>query len=327
MTPREIVFANLAHQNPDRPAFNFTGARLNDFVDGGMSASAIYKQRRWVEGDVEYYDDEWGNIWQRLVKGCSGGEIFKPALDDWKKLDGLCLPDFDNPERYEEMTAYFAQPTDKFKLAWLPGWVFSTSRYLRKMEIYFMDLIEYREEIDRLHSKVTGLLERTIRLMGKAGAEGIIFCEDLGVQDRVLIGPEMWREVFKPHYMRLTSAAHESGMKVVMHSCGYNWALIDDLIEAGIDCFQFDQPAAYDMPLLAAKLKLHKIALFSPLDIQKILPTGRKDFIVAEARKMVDTFRGFLIVKDYPDLNGIGVQPEWDRWAYETFLEMSGLNP
>lgn len=327
MTPREIILANLDHQSPERPGFDYTGGRLNDFTGSGLSGSDIYRHRRWVEGEVEYYDDEWGNIWRRMVNGSTGGEVFKPALDDWRKLDGLRMPDFDNPKRFEEMAAHFAQPTDRFKMAWLPGWVFASSRYLRKMEIYFMDLIEYREEIDCLHAKVTGLLERTIRLIGQAGAEGVIFCEDLGVQDRVLIGPDMWRDVFKPHYLRLTGAAHECGMKVFMHSCGYNWALIDDLVDSGIDCFQFDQPAAYDMPRLAEKFKERKVALYSPLDIQKILPTGRKDFIVTEARRMVDIFRGFLIVKDYPDLKAIGVRPEWDQLAYTTFLEASGLKP
>jgi len=34
-------------------------------------------------------------------------------------------------------------------------------------------------------------------------------------------------------------------MKVIQHSCGYNWELIDDLCEVGIDCLQFDQPAEF----------------------------------------------------------------------------------
>jgi hypothetical protein len=36
------------------------------------------------------------------------------------------------------------------------------------------------------------------------------------------------------------------GMKVFLHSCGMNWKLVDDLLDCGIDCFQFDQPAVYD---------------------------------------------------------------------------------
>lgn len=326
MTPREIVLANLNHENPPRPGMNFSGDRMNDFLGGGISKSAHYEQKRWVKDGFEYYDDEWGNVWYRKVEGSQGGEIYEQALKDWSQLESLRLPDYDNPERYKDVRQRFGEPTDKFKMAWIPGWVFATSRYLRKMEIYFMDLIEYREEIDQLHEKVTDLFVKMIHLYGEAGADGIFYCEDLGVQDRVLIGPRMWREIFKPHYERLTSAAHEHGMKVLQHSCGYNWELVDDLVAAGVDCFQFDQPHAYDMPALAEKLKKHKVALYSPVDIQQIMPTGDRALIESEARRMVELFGGFFIAKNYGDLAGIGVKPEWDQWAYEAILAAAGVS-
>ena len=158
------------------------------------------------------------------------------------------------------------------------------------MEIYFCDLIEYRCEIDHLHEIITELCEKVIHQFAKAGADGIFFCEDLGVQDRLLISPPMWRDIFKPHYDRLISTAHQLGLKVLMHSCGYNWDLLDDLAQSGIDCFQFDQPTIYDMPALAEKLKKHKIALWSPVDIQQVLPTGDKDFIEAETKKIMNSY-------------------------------------
>lgn len=325
MTPREIIYANLKHGNPRRPGMSFDGDRMNDFLVGSLSASPRYEKKRWTEGGVEYYDDEWGNVWRRMVAGSSGGEVFEPALKDWKHLESLRLPDFDDPGRYKEMQRAFSAPTDKFKLAGMPGWVFATSRYLRKMEVYFTDLIEYREEVNRLHELVTGLLEKVIRRCGEAGAEGIFYCEDLGVQDRTMISPAMWRDVFRPHYLRLTGAAHACGMKVFMHSCGYNWALLDDLAAAGVDCFQFDQPAAYDMAALADKFRALRVALFAPLDIQRVLPTGDRALIRGEAHRLVDTFRGFLILKNYGDLPGIGVKPEWDQWAYDEFLAASGM--
>jgi hypothetical protein len=111
-------------------------------------------------------------------------------------------------------------------------------------------------------------------------------------------------------------------MKVIQHSCGYNWELIDDLCGAGIDCLQFDQPAIYDLPALAAKLRQHRVGLYSPCDIQKVLPTGDRVFIESETERLVNTFRGGFIAKNYNDLHGIGVEPEWDGWAYDTFLRV-----
>ncbi len=323
MTPREIILANLEHRGPTRPGLTFDRGRMDDFLWGGMSASATYTPKRWSEGNREYYDDDWGNVWVRISDGCNGGEIFTPALDDWAKLDTLQLPDWDNPRRYDEMRARFAAPTDQFKVAFIPGWVFATSRYLRKMEVYFVDLIENREEIDALHARVADLLEGVIRCIGASGADAVLFCEDLGVQDRTLMSPAMWRDVLAPHYRRLTAVAHGYGMKVLMHSCGYNWALLDDLAAAGIDCFQFDQPAAYDQPALAEKLKALRVALWAPVDIQQVMPTGDRARIEAEAARMVELYRGFFIAKNYGDLHGIGVEEAWDEWAYQAFLRAS----
>ena len=84
-------------------------------------------------------------------------------------------------------------------------------------------------------------------------------------------------------------------MKVIMHSCGQNRVILPDLLDAGVDVFQFDQPSLYNMPDLAALLREHKAALFSPVDIQKILPTGDRAIITAGARGLVDTFWGGLM--------------------------------
>ena len=89
--------------------------------------------------------------------------------------------------------------------------------------------------------------------------------------------------------------------------------------------FQFDQPALYDMPALAALLRERKAALWSPVDIQQIMPSGDRALIEDGAREMYYTFEGGLICKNYPDLHGIGVQQEWDTWAYRAICERAGI--
>ncbi|OPZ26228.1 MAG: methylcobalamin:coenzyme M methyltransferase [Lentisphaerae bacterium ADurb.BinA184] len=318
-TPRDIIRQNIEFAGTGRIGFNFTGeGRLNDFAFCGIEHG--FHEDVCVEGDVEYRTDLWGNVWHRLVHMSAGGEVFRPVLEDWDALDSLRLPDLDNPAYYAGARALAASDTDRFRVCFLPGWPFAICRYMRKMDVYFVDLIAERGRINVLHDRVTALLERVIDRCGEAGLDGIMFCEDLGIQDRTLMSPAMWRDIFRPLYERLTARAHRHGLKVIQHSCGFNWALVDDLCEAGIDCLQFDQPAIYDLDGLAAKLRRHRVGLFSPCDIQKILPTGDRALIERETRRLVETFRGGFIAKNYPDLHGIGVAPEWDGWAYEAFL-------
>ena len=329
MTSREIIKRNVSSGGARRFGMSFDGERCNDFAGASLGPSAVWEKKTWTEGNTEFYTDEWGNTWHRLVGMSSGGEIFKPALQDWSQLKNWRLPDFDAPTRYVPVKTAFEAAPDKYHLAGLPGFPFAISRYLRKMEIYFQDLILEREHIDALHEKVTGLLERMIRQFAAAGADGVFFCEDWGIQDRMLISPEMWREIFKPLFRRLCGSAHKAGIQVLMHSCGYNWAILDDLAEVGINAFQFDQPEVYGLERLAAKLKTLGVCLWSPVDIQKIMPTGDKERIVKAAECMVELFfnqNGHLIAKNYPDLKGIGVKEEWDQWAYDKFAELAKID-
>lgn len=326
MTPREIILANINHETPPRPGMTFGGNRMNDMLGVGIGPSKKYTPKRWIEGSREFYDDEWGNIWVRMVDGSVKGEIHQPVLTDWRQLDALELPDYEAPSRYENMRKVFSQPTDKFKLAHIGGWIFDNARYLRKMEVYLMDMALYPDELKRLHAMVGRAYEAKIRGAGQAGADGIMIGEDLGTQTGLLFSPAMFREFFKAEYTRLMGIAHDYGMKVLMHSCGYNWEVIDDLIDAGVDCFQFDQPAVYDMPALSEKFRARKVALWSPVDIQKVLPTGDRAFIESETERMLETFRGGLITKNYPDLHGIGVKEEWDMWAYHKILEAARIH-
>ena len=311
MTPREIIRRNLDFTDPERIGFAFRGGRWNDFRGAGMDPSPTWTPRRWQEGSVEYYDDEWGNVWHRLVERSIGGEIFTPALPDWSQLDDYQLPDMAHPARFASPSQVFAQEQDHFRLGSLPGFPFAICRYLRKMEVYFQDLLLHRPQIDELHERVTALLEQVIVRYGESGADGVFFCEDWGIQDRLLVSPRQWREIFKPLFARLCRTARDCGVAVLMHSCGYNWDILDDLADVGIQALQFDQTRLYGHERLAAKLQSRQVALYSPVDNQQVQPRGKREEIRAEAHRMARLFggeQGGFIATTYGDLHGIGVE-------------------
>jgi len=323
MTSREVVMANFERRGAPRPGLNFSvdcGMR-SDFVSGGPGDAIGYVQRRWVEGEAEFYDDMWGNLWRRMKDGCAGGEIHQPALGDWGQLDSYQAPRFDLDVCAANYAKGFATAPDKFRVAGIGGWVFASSRYLRKMENYLMDLVLCPDEVRRLHELVAGVLRVQIAAAGKAGADAIFFCEDMGTQNGLLMSPEMWQDYFGELYRGLFGMAHELGMKVAMHSCGKNDQIVEPLLQAGVNCFQFDQPAVYDPKWLSAALDKRQAALWSPVDIQKILPTGDRKLIERGVDDMFEHYSGKLVFNQYGDLKGIGVKEEWNRWAYDRIVE------
>jgi uroporphyrinogen decarboxylase len=323
MTSREIVIANIEYRCDERIGFNFARVpgRRNDFVSVGCRHGI--ETKRWTEGRFEFYTDIWGNLWKRMPDRSEIGEVHRSVLEDWSDFDTWELPDLGRPEFYDDARALAASDTEHFRCGhfWGIGWIFTIPERLRGMDRYLMDLIEYPDRVHELHERLATLLESIIDGYGRAGLDGIMFGEDLGLQDRLILGRERWNETYRPYYERLTGRAHSYGMKVIQHSCGYNRDLIDDLCDAGIDCLQFDQPLVYDLPALAAKLSSHRVGLFSPCDIQAVLPTGNRELIERESRRLVDTFRGGFIAKNYPDIGGIGITDEADEWAYRAFVE------
>jgi uroporphyrinogen decarboxylase len=323
MTSREIVTANIEFQCDQRIAFNFARVpgRINDFRSAGCEHGV--ERRRWREGDLEVYSDIWGNLWQRMPGGSESGEIHSPVIQNWSDLDTWELPDLGNPDYFAGARALATEDSEHFRYGhfWGIGWIFTIPQNARGLDRYLMDLIEHPDHVRELHERVAALLEAIIEQYGQAGLDGIMFGEDLGLQDRLMLGRARWNDVYRPYYERLTAKAHSYGMKVIQHSCGYNWELIDDLCDAGIDCLQFDQPLVYDLPALAQKLLKKGVGLFSPCDIQAVLPTGDRALIEAESKRLATTFRGGFIAKNYPDTAGIGITDEWDQWAYDAFVE------
>ena len=92
---------------------------------------------------------------------------------------------------------------ERYKVAGIGGWVFDNARYLRKLEVYLLDMALYPDELRVLHEKVAPVYEQLIMAAAMAGAEAIYIGEDMGTQSGLLFSPEMFRDYFKPMYGRL----------------------------------------------------------------------------------------------------------------------------
>jgi uroporphyrinogen decarboxylase len=77
-----------------------------------------------------------------------------------------------------------------------------------------------------------------------AKPDGLFLADDFGCTRGLLFSPAMWRDVFKPLYVRLAEFLHAENISLWLHSCGDVRALIPDLIQSGLDVLQPLQVAA-----------------------------------------------------------------------------------
>ena len=138
-----------------------------------------------------------------------------------------------------------------------------------------------------------------------------------------MISPAMWREIFRGEFEALAGRAHELGMDVLMHSCGKNTEIIEDLIVCGVNCMQFDQPRLHGIETLGERFG-GRMAFWCPVDIQKTLQTRDPKRIREEARLLVEKLSGHgggFIAGYYGDNESIGLAPEVQDVACRAFVE------
>jgi hypothetical protein len=321
MNSKEIVKRAMTFQCPQRIGLYFYPPRICDISTIDVGPAPAFMPRRWKTGNIEKWTDEWGNTWQRLDK-FSKGEVCEGALKSWEDLEDYKMPDLGEPARIKPLP-----PGDKTKFirGHLPGFPFSIMRKLRKMETFLADLCLYRQQVEDLQKKIVAELTKAIINLADAGADCIFFEEDWGTQDRLLIDPKMWRQIFKPAFAELCGVAHDKGLLVEMHSCGAIGDIIGDLIEVGVNCFQFDQPRLHGIEWLGDNFG-GKAAFSCPVDIQVTLQTANRELIEAEARLLIDklgSYNGGFIAVSYGgnknSLDAINVTEQSNDWAYEIF--------
>lgn len=333
MTNREIIRRLIAHDAPPRLGCDFNKPWPSDiaFVPSCGFASDPAKAHLYGWGDHaelkalvpgfsgEVALDRIGNIYGRL-EGKTKGECVKGALGDWEGLDAFAFPALTCPEGdYRNHTDYV--------VAYAPLSVFSTLRDTRLMANALMDVALEPEHIKDFLERVCAVLEKAIDHYASQGVDAMMMADDWGTQDRTFISPAAFDAIFLPAYKRLVDRLHEHGMAFILHSCGYNQAFMDSFLSAKVDVLQFDQLGLYGYERMAADYA-DAVTFYSPLDIQKTLPTGDRALIESEALRMATAFQrrgGGLIFKDYPSYWDIDVQDEWAGWARTIFLEHLAL--
>lgn len=315
MSSREVVIRTVKFAGPDRLPRDFPAPFGSDFAWVGPDPSPDARPRGGR--------DEWGALWRNI--GASGlGEVAEFPLTDWADFATLSIPDVRDSRRWGALAGVRERAGNLF----LMGGGFSLYErvhFIRGLENTWADLYEHPDELRRLLEVLVDMNLVAIEKYASAGVDGLMFCDDWGLQNRLMISPEKWREFWKPCYARVWGAAHEAGMLTFLHSCGYITDILDDLIEAGLDVIQMDQQENMGLERLSEGWA-GRITFYCPVDIQKTMCYGSLDEIRAYCRKLVRFLgrpEGGFIPKWYGDPVGAGHRQEAINAMCEEFLRIS----
>jgi Uroporphyrinogen decarboxylase (URO-D) len=247
-----------------------------------------------------HWTDEWGTQWAHAYGGVGASQVGFP-LQDWSQLDEYLtrIPDPAAPGRFDAVKPLLAEHgATKYTFGYIHLSLFERLHSLRGMANVFMDFYTSDAEVRRLLDALCGYLLGMVRGWAQVGADAVFMTDDWGTQQALMISPVMWREFFKSYYKTVVAEAHRLGLDVVFHSCGNVTAIVDDLIDVGVDALDPVQPGAMDAAEVARRFG-GRIAFCGSIDDQHLLATTPRE-IKDAVRRTMDTlgrpFRNALVV-------------------------------
>ncbi len=185
--------------------------------------------------------------------------------------------------------------------------VFQHATYLRGMDTLMMDMMADPEMANYILDKVFNFYYEYYRRMFEAAGDLIdvfALADDLGMQNTLLIGPEMIGEYVAPRLKSMADLAHSYDIKLLLHTCGNIEILIPGLIELGVDILDPVQPECMDP--IAIKEKYGKnICLRGGISVQNIVSRGTAEEVKAETRRILEALKqdsGYILSPGHPVL-------------------------
>jgi uroporphyrinogen decarboxylase len=313
----ECVRRAIHFQGPDRIPHCLPDDGPNDIVSLGPPRPETGRATEWHEVETGCWRryDEWGTLWGRF--GPSGsGEVVEPVLADWARLDKTLrllgsvpplapLADYRN-QIQEDAGAHYFLGTLQY-----PS-IYATGHDLRGLVPFLTDLYEHPSELGRLLDRLAESQIMCVDLFADRGVHGILAYDDWGMQDRTFISPRLWQRFFAPRYRAVWGHAHERGLDVWLHSCGYILPLLPLMMDCGLDVAQLDQQENMGLENLD-RVAGGRLAFWCPADIQTVMALGTEAEIEAYVRRMIyylGRHKGGLVSKAYSSPQDINHTPE-----------------
>jgi len=312
LTPRERVRRTLGLKEPDRVPkwMEFTPFVLDEFKKRTgkddpidyfkMDFREVRPNPTKKETDFNrYFDfipknftiDEWG---VGYVKGSL--YHFRRRIHPMKnftrveEIENYPFPDIDAPYRYEGLKEKVKHIQEKglAVIGWAVPHIFEQSWYLRGMERLLSDFTENPSMAEALLDRITCIVAESNARLSQAGVDVIILGDDVGMQNKMLMSPSMWRKWLKPRLSRVIQRIKQTNPStyVFYHSDGFIEPIIPELIEIGVEVLNPIQPECMNPYRLKEKYG-KKLALWGCVGIQTTLPFGTPGEVKSTIRKLI----------------------------------------
>ncbi|MHB1456502.1 MAG: uroporphyrinogen decarboxylase family protein [Armatimonadota bacterium] len=318
MESKEIVMRAVEFNSPPRLPIHYCNRdfEFSDVWTAGAGAARGFSP-------TQAGQTEWGYIWTSLDE-TMGQPIGRP-IETPEEAFTYVPPDPYSPGRFDHLTPQNVLENPRFSRFGVGISGFNQATFIRGFDDFLMDLhaepAAAAKVLDGVFDFENGLIEGVADLP----FDSVVFGDDWGTQQGLIISPELWRKVFKPRYAEQYDLIHRSGKKVWLHTCGNVYSIIGDLIDIGLDIIELLQPDVMGVENLARDFG-GKVCFCCSIDHQRRAISGTRDEIFAYARLLNDTLGAFNggFIAYIEDYRCLGMSEQNYQWIREAFHSING---
>jgi len=258
--------------------------------------------------DNEYVIDQFGVIYKKSIYGLPVpvGHPIKEESD----LDNYTPP---TPTLQELQLLHAAVQRLKGEKAlfWMMRGTFVRASRLMGMENFMINIYDNPQFVHSVCKMVTEYNLAKIELLQQSGLDVLIVEDDIADKNRPFVSTGHFAEFINPYNKQLVEKAHSLGLKLIRHSDGNLWPIMDILIETGYDGLNPLEPQA-GMDLKKVKEYVGgKLCLLGNIDCQELLSSGSIEDVHKAVKDAINIAgkNGGLIICSSNSLHP-GVKPE-----------------
>jgi uroporphyrinogen-III decarboxylase len=278
---------------------NFSGA-LESAIKLGFDANWTIYSFMQLEPDPETtlglsWHDVFGRVWEMGSDGRGNmtlnySRALCPTPERWESWVEQKAPLFDRV--IESAAAFHKRLVDEygdriFPIGYAAPGIFENSwqpiGFVNFTKLVYQD----PEFVGRIVEFQTDFYLRYLEAVMLSGAEIVLGGDDLGQKTGPLMRPELIEKFYGESYRRVSDLVHSRGKKLVFHSCGNIYPLLDRFVDWGFDgIITLEPTAGMDLGRVRDQVG-HELVLIGNLDVSHLLVKGSRQEIEDAVKKAI----------------------------------------
>lgn len=241
------------------------------------------------EREGESHLDFWGVKWTKQ-QGFNQITGFPLAQASREEILRYCFPTEHLPELLRLMLPVIDSRQDYFIGCDVSPCAFEMYWRLRGMENAILDMATDPALADEMFRRCADFaIALSQAACDQFALDWLWTGDDVASQLSMLMSPQTWRLLLKPHMARVAAVGKQKGLWVAYHCCGALRPIIPDLIEMGIDVLNPVQCSCPGMDPLDLKAEFGKqISFMGGVDTQGVLPSGTVDEVRRATARLIE---------------------------------------